>query len=43
VLLRDGAGVRLEDAGTTVVPNAEASDHRPLLSRVVIRTQDARP
>ncbi|WP_009965546.1 endonuclease/exonuclease/phosphatase family protein [Verrucomicrobium spinosum] len=37
VLLRDGADVRLEDAGTKVVPNAEASDHRPLQSRVRVR------
>jgi endonuclease/exonuclease/phosphatase family metal-dependent hydrolase len=51
VLLRDGASVRLEDTGTKVVPNAEASDHRPLQSRVRLatretpdlKTQDARP
>lgn len=45
VLLRDGTGHRLENAGTKVVPNVEASDHRPLQSRVVLRvkTQDARP
>jgi endonuclease/exonuclease/phosphatase family metal-dependent hydrolase len=36
VLLRDGTLARLEDAGTRVVPNAEASDHRPMQSRVRI-------
>ncbi|MEZ0388299.1 MAG: endonuclease/exonuclease/phosphatase family protein [Verrucomicrobium sp.] len=34
LLLRDGANAHLDDAGTQVVPNGEASDHRPLRARL---------
>ncbi|BCU79508.1 endonuclease/exonuclease/phosphatase family protein [Luteolibacter sp. LG18] len=34
VLLRDGNGITIQDAGTTVVAEPNGSDHRPLLSHL---------
>lgn len=39
VLLRDGATLRLEDAGTEVVNEPRSSDHRPLISHLRLVTK----